>query len=461
MVTIANALGVGSGVDTAALIDTLVAAERGTRDSSIKTRSDRVDARISGLAQVKAGLDALILALGNRTKGGGLGPLPGSSDTGVLTASATAGATRTLQPTSIEVRALATGQSLISGALASSAAPVGLGVLTLTPGTATPDGLGDFAFAGSSAGLDIVIDATNNSLAGLAKAINAAQSSVRASVIDDGQGARLVLKGPTGARSAFILTAAGEPGLDRFVYRPGTSTMTVAALAGDADLRVDGVMVRRPTNSIADLIEGTRLDLTRAAIGTVVTVAASRDTAGLRTAVGDLVDALNAVQSLGKALTQSGASDTPAGALAGDATMRRVRQQLLSLTTGGNVGLQSLGVTTARDGTLSVDTGLLDKALAKDPDAVEAMLVALTATAGPLGAARDDLSTATSDGAGGSLVREQRAIAVERATVESRSATFRAQLTRQYAAMERAVAASKSTQSFLEAQIKAWNGSDN
>ena len=235
--------------------------------------------------------------------------------------------------------------------------------------------------------------------------------------------------------------------------------MTPAAVAADADLRVDGVPVKRSTNSIADLIEGTRLTLTRAAVGTIVTVAASRDAAGLRTAVGDLVDALNAVQSLGKALTQGGTSDTQAGALAGDATMRRVRQQLLSLTTGGSAGLQSLGVTTSRDGTLTVDTARLDKALADDPDAVEAMLVALTAAAGPLAAPRNELSTATSDGTSGRLVREQRSIAVERATVDARSATFREQLSRQYAAMERAVAASKSTQSFLEAQIKAWNGS--
>ncbi|WP_419815195.1 flagellar filament capping protein FliD [Glacieibacterium sp.] len=461
MVTIANALGVGSGVDTAELIDTLVAAERGTRDMSIKTRSDRVEARISGMAQVKAGLDALILGLGNRTKGGGLGPLPGSSDASILTASATAGATRTLRPTYVEVKAIATGQSLISGPLANATAPVGMGTLTLTPGTATSDGLGGFAFSGSSVGLDIVIDATNNTLSGLAKAINAAQASVRASVVDDGQGARLVLKGPTGARSAFILTALGDPGLDRFVYQPGASTMTLAASASDADLRVDGVAVKRSTNSISDLIEGTRLELNKAAVGSVVTVAASRDAAGLRTAVGDLVDALNAVQSLGKALTQGAGGDTPAGALAGDSTMRRVRQQLSSLTTGGINGLQSLGVTTARDGTLSVDTARLDKALADDPDAVEAMLVSLTAANGPLAAARDELSVASSDGIGGRLVREQRSIATERATIEVRSTTFRAQLTRQYAAMERAVAASKSTQSFLEAQIKAWNGNNN
>ena len=458
MPSIANTLGVGSGVDTGALIDALVAAERGAKDTALTARSTRVEARISGTAQVKSALDALSSALATRTRNGALGPLPASSDTAIVTARATAGATRTLQPTNIEVRALAAGQALVSAPLASAAATVGQGTLTLTLGTLTPDGSGDFNFAGAAAGIDIDIGAGDDSLTGLAAAINHAQTSVRASVIDDGTGARLVLKGPTGAKSAFILTAGGDPGLDRFVYRPGVAAMTVSASARDAELRVDGVTVTRPSNSIADLLPGTRLDLVKAAPGTSVTIAASRDAGGLAQAVGDLVDALNALHGLTATLTHSGQGSSAAGPLAGDATLRALARELGGLTGAVGGGLAALGVATARDGSLSVDAGKLGRAVAANPDAAEALLAGLTASGGGLARAQATLATGGNDGR---LVREQRAVVSERTALDTPMNDLRDQLTRQFAAMERAVNGFKSTGSFLDAQIKAWNRSTN
>lgn len=451
MASIANTLGVGSGVDTTALIDALVNADRAPRDAALKVRGERAAARQAGLGQIGSALDALVAAMASRTRGGALGPLPGSSDTGVITARATAGATRTLQPTTIEVRALAGGQSLVSAALASAAAPVGQGTLTLTLGRMTADGQG-FSFAGAAAGTEIVIGPGNDSLTGLAAAINRAQTSVRASIVDDGTGARLTLKGPTGAASAFILTASGDLGLDRFLHAPAASAMTVAAAARDADLRVDGIVVTRASNSIADLIPGVRLDLVRAAPGTSVTVAASRDTAGLASAVGDLADALNALHDLNATLTRGGSNGDAAGALAGDATVRGVQRQLGGLTVGAG-GLSSVGLTTQRSGLVTVDTARLGKALETDPDGVEALLVRLTATGGALVAARGALSSSAAD----RLTREQRDVTTAQAAQETRSAALRTQLTRQYAAMERAVGGFKATQSYLDQQIKAWN----
>ncbi|TRW14086.1 flagellar filament capping protein FliD [Glacieibacterium frigidum] len=451
MASIANTLGVGSGVDTTALIDALVSADRAPRDAALKVRGDRAAARQAGLGQIGSALDALVAAMASRTRGGALGPLPGSSDTGVITARATAGATRNLQPTSIEVRALAGGQSLVSAALASAAAPVGQGTLSLTLGRMTPDGDG-FTFAGVAAGTEIVIGPGDDSLTGLAAAINRAQTSVRASIVDDGSGARLSLKGPTGAASAFILTASGDPGLDRFVHAPAASAMTVAATARDADLRVDGIAVTRPTNSVADLIPGVRLDLVRAAAGTAVTVAATRDTGGLASAVGDLADALNALHDLNATLTRGASNGEAAGALAGDATVRGLQRQLSGLTVGAG-GLASVGLTTQRSGQVSVDTARLAKALEADPDGVEALLVRLTAPGGALVGALGALGSGATD----RLAREQRGIANEQAAQETRSAALRTQLTRQYAAMERAVGGFKATQSYLDQQIKAWN----
>jgi flagellar hook-associated protein 2 len=485
MVNVLTALGVGSGIDTTALIDALVKAQSDPRHAALTARSTKNDARISGVAQVNAGLSGLTSALAARTVGGALGPLPSSSDATVVAASATNGATPLLNPVDLQVNALAAGQTLVSGTVASPSAPVGIGTLTLTLGTKTSDGQGGFGFAGGSGPpIAVTIDATNNSLTGLRDAINAAQKGsaapVVASIIADPSGARLVLKGPAGAASAFIVItdpatseASSDLGLARFVHTPTTNAMTVAATARDASLTIDGITVTRSSNHFSDLIDGVTLDLRKASPGSTVTIAATRDADGLKSAIRDLIGALNAVRTTAAGLVHAATTSDPAGALSGDATMRRFQQQLAALTAtpvvapggGGASRLADLGVTTARDGTLSVDETRLGTAVAAAPDAAEKILVALTAngaTKGALTALATDFAVATkTSDPSNRFARETSAITTERATLDARMTTYRETLVRQYAAMEAAVAASKSTQSFLTEQIKAWSQTNN
>jgi flagellar hook-associated protein 2 len=400
-----------------------------------------------------------------------------------MTASATAGATPNLQPTAIDIQALATGETLVSGALASGTAPVGTGVLTLRLGTMTDDGQGGFSFSGGAGDpIDITITSANNTLAGLRDAINAAQpagaSKVVASIINDGSGARLVLKGGTGAASAFILTAAPDDGaaagdgLTRFVHMPGTSTMTRAATAGDARVAVDGVVVTRATNTIRDLIPGVSIDLHKT--GTV-TLGVSRDPSGLKTAVSDIVSAVNALQSLAADLSKGASATDPAGALVGDASIRSLHGKLLGLiSTPVAVGsttarLADLGISTARDGTLSLDDTKLSAAIATDPDAVEALLVSLTGSGlsgkpkGALAKIQSDFAAATGNNGGATarLTTQKTRISNDQAKLTTRMDSLRTHLTQQYAAMEKAVAAFKATQDFMTQQIDAWNQSTN
>lgn len=482
MVGVLTTLGVGSGIDTTALIDALVKAERDPRDAALAARSTKVEARVSGLSQVRSGLTALVTALTSRTQGGALGPLPGSSDTSVVAASATNGATPLLNPAELEVKTLAAGQTLVSASLAAGAA-VGKGVLTLRSGTLTPDGSGGFEFSGNGAdAVEVTIDDRNDTLGGLRDAINVAQvgraNPVQASIIADSTGARLVLKGPTGAAAGFILTAdpadpqATPPGLTRFVHSPAVTAMTTAATARDAALVLDGVAVTRPKNNFSDLIDGVTLDLRKASPGSVVTIAATRDGDGLKTAVRDLVAALNALNTLTAGLVKAGSDGVDAGVLAGDGTMRRLRGQLTALTatptTPGVGGLPSrladLGIVTGRDGGLTIDETRLGAAVAAAPDAVERLLVALTVSTvagkGPLATIAAGLSGGAAGGADSRYTREQAAITRDKTALDGRMTAYRATLVKQYAAMEQAVAASKSIQTFLKAQIDAWNQTD-
>src|SRR3546814_13619685 len=79
----------------------------------------------------------------------------------------------------------------------------------------------------------ITIDAANNSLDGLAGAINARGAGVTASIIADEGGHRLILQGPTVEAGAFTLTAAAgaDPALSAFPSGGGLHARRTAANA--------------------------------------------------------------------------------------------------------------------------------------------------------------------------------------------------------------------------------------
>src|SRR3546814_9562238 len=103
----------------------------------------------------------------------------------------------------VVVNQLARAQTSYSGVVADKTAAIGAGMMTLTVGGVAKT---------------ITIDAANNSLDGLAGAINASGAGVTASIIADEGGHRLILKGPTGEAGAFTLTAdaGADPGLSTF-----------------------------------------------------------------------------------------------------------------------------------------------------------------------------------------------------------------------------------------------------
>ncbi len=471
MVSILNTLGVGSGIDTTAIIDAIVAAERTPRDTALAKQSTTVEAQISGLAQVRAGIDGLFTGIAGQTANGALGAQPVSSEPTIVNSTLVAGTTAPLTSTTLQIQSLAGGQTLVAADLAdSTAAPVGLGMLTLQSGVMTGNGAGGFSFAaGSTAATTITITSANNTLGGLRDAINAAGSGVVASIIDDGSGARLVLKGATGAAAAFTVTASpadGDTGLSRFAYTAGAATLTLAAIAQDAKLLIDGVAVKRSSNTFSDLIDGVTLDLKGASAGTAVTIDPVRDAEGLKTTVRNLTSTLSALNALAASLTKAGDTTTAAGALISNSSVRRLQQQLRSLTSAVVISsasagvpsrLSDLGITTAQDGTLTVNEKMLSAAVTANPDAVNALLTRLTASGGPLTAIHSDFdATVSTTGTTDNLTRQRTQVTTNQAALAARMTDYRASLVTQYAAMEAAVAASKATQSFLDEQIKAW-----
>jgi flagellar hook-associated protein 2 len=360
--SIGYALGAGSGLDIRALVTELSNAAKAPKEALIANRETANQAKVSGLAQVSSAIDGFASALTSLIAGGSLFSQPSVSDSSVFTASAIAGARLGGLSASVEVERLAQAQTSASGYLTGGTAAAGEGTLTLHIG-------------GND--IDVVITAANDNLNGLAKAINDKNAGVTASVVADANGARLVVKGKTGAANAFTLTVPGgtTSGLERFA----TDAMTTPLEAKDALVRLDGVEVSRASNSFSDLIPGVQIELKSAKPGTNVSVGVTRPTAAISQGVQDFVSAYNELMTLLAAQTKAG-TGSEAGALRGDVGVRELQRRLSQLPTmtlsspgDGPHTLAEIGVRTNRSGTLSVDTSRLVSVLASDPDAVEAL----------------------------------------------------------------------------------------
>ena len=360
-------LGIGSGLDIKSLVDGLANAQRAPKEALIDKRAALNTARISALADVSGAIDNFATALSGLIAGGTLSTQPTVSEPSLVAAKALPGARIGGLASELEVVQLAKAQTLESGRLAARSDAVGQGVVTLTT---------------AAGGFDIVIGAGNDSLDGLANAINAANRGVTASIVTDAGGARLVLKGGTGAAAAFTLSVPDgtATGLERFAFGPGvTGGMNQAQAAQDAIVRLDGVEVNRTSNSFTDLIPGVQIDLKKALPGTLVSLGASRPKAEIEQGLGDFVSAFNEVAKLLKDATKPGVG-ADGGPLQGDVGVRALQRQLgamasqaLTVAGAGPHSLAEIGVRTNRDGTLSLDSFRLQAALSEFPDAVEAL----------------------------------------------------------------------------------------
>ena len=385
MVSIAQTLGTGSGIDTQQLVKDLAAATRAPKEAAIKAKEDANSARVSALGEASSGIETFATSLNSLLSGGSLFTQPTSSNAGAVTVAALAGSRLQGLSASIQVNRLAAPQSLVSAAVSRDATFGG----------------GMTIKVGSGAAFDVAVPANDSTLAGVARAITASGKGVTASVVTQGGTARLVVKGASGADNAFTMTGTGD--LSQFGFPATTTTttdgdgttttttsgMTATQAAQDAEIVIDGVTTTRPTNSVTDLIDGVKIDL-KAITTAPVTIAAEQPTAAIRTAVQDFTAAYNELKAKLDLLTTSGSGGSGAGALRSDAGVKDMQRQLARITStvlssgNGPKTLAEIGVKTARDGTLTVDTAILDRTLAADPEGVEALFNPAQRSSNPL-----------------------------------------------------------------------------
>ncbi len=474
-----TSLGTGSGVDTTSLVTSLVDAQFAAKKGQLSSKLDTITSQISAVSTLKSNITDFTKALETLVKSGTLASQPVVSNMGVLSATALTGAKLSGLNSTIKVNQLATAQTAVSAKVQTPGTKTfSSGTLTLTTGTATyrqnpnvndkpvPD-----TMTGLSGGksFSITIDSTNNTLSGIAAAINAKNTGVTASVVSDADGgAYLSLKGPTGAAQAFSMTAdKADSDLATLDVGLGASTksqMSISSKSQNAQLTMDGVPVERATNEISDLIAGAKLNLS--SVGTT-TLTSSRPTTAITNAVSDFVETYNGIVQTIKDQT-----DPITGVLRADPAAKNLLRSLQGLTSkvlsdtaipGAPNTLAAIGVRTTRQGLLEIDDATLTSVMTKNPDAVESIF-SYGGSSGLYAAMQSLQFNATSSiyglGASNTNYLKSRATvtdAQDKLTDQAASMTTR--LTQQFSSMNAKVSAYKSTQSFMQQQIDQWSKS--
>lgn len=470
-----SSLNTGSGVDTAALVASLVNAQFATKVAALKAKSDTLTTQISDVTTLKGQISDFAGALEGLVKGGTLVSQPASSNTGVLSVTPLVGAKLNGLSGSITVSQLASAQTAVSATpVADKNAAIGTGQFTLTLGSATYNADGSMASfaAGSGTPATITIDSSNNSLSGIAAAINKAGVGVTASIVTNVDGsAYLSLKGTSGAAQAFTLSATTDDNgtLSAFNVGPGAG-MKIASPAQNAKLTLDGVAVERTSNTISDLVQGLQINLTSVSANPV-TLSSTTPTTALTNAVSDFVDTYNQVFAALKAQI-----DPMTGDLRSDTAAQNLYRTMRGLTTrpliagaapGTTATLADLGIATNRDGSLSLDSAKLTNVITRDPAGVEAIFGYAAIGSDGLNAAMQSIklnATSTLYGLGASATTYTKAksdVASQQDDLTTKQQQFSDRLTQQFAAMNSKVAAYKSTQAYLTQQIDMWTKSGN
>ncbi|MBI5461127.1 MAG: flagellar filament capping protein FliD [Gammaproteobacteria bacterium] len=343
--------GLGSGLDVNGIVTSLMAVERQPLNQ-LEAQKKTFQTQLSGYGQLKSALSTFQSAMDD------LGDIEKfqvfsatSSATSVFTASATSAAAAGNY--SVVVTQLARAHKMASG------------LTGIADESTTTGATGTLQIAVGAGAFSVVIDGTNNTLAGIRDAINTASDNtgVTATIlnIDDGAGgteSRLVLTSDeTGtANSLTVSDVSGNV----------ATTLAMATVTGqgalDATLTVDGFDITSSSNTVTGAIQGVTLDIAATGSGTLQL---AYDTDAVKESMNAFVKAYNALRST--------VSTLKGGNLKGDNTLLSVqslmRDTLNTAPTGLTTSLDTLsqiGIKTERNGDLSLNTSELDAALASD-----------------------------------------------------------------------------------------------
>lgn len=352
--------GIGSNIDTQAIVKSLVDAEKAPKQSQINTQTLKATTSLSSIGKIQAALDAFRGALTTMSTGSSFTGLTGSSsDEKVATMTAGNGAstgTFRLVVTQLASASKLSTRNFVGGT--SSVVNAGASPTTLT-----------ISQSGKNYDLSVPPGAT---LQQVRDSINTqfSTSGLSANILTDSSGSRLVLTSTNGGVGSD-LAMSGNSGIN--------TGSTVVEVPKNAKYTIDGIAMESKTNTIAEAVSGVSiklLSISPTAAGatepTATTIAVSTNNAVMKSGVKGFVDTYNALIKAISAETKvtMNADGTPtAGALTGDASMRTlvnsIRNELNAMSGSGALkSLAQFGISTdSTTGLLTLDDKKWDKAM--------------------------------------------------------------------------------------------------
>lgn len=469
--------GLATGMDTDKIVTQLMELER-LPISRLEARKKAAATRIEAYAQFKSTLDDLKGAVSAMT-------LTSQVRSNSLSLGANA-------PFTATGTSAATGSYNISVARLAQVQKTTIGADAASKGLAsqTEPLLGTGTFTLSRDGVDTVItlDSSNNSLLGLAAAINRQSDAtgIKAAIINDGSASpyHLVL---TGADSSTTFTVDSNllaaDGLTPVAF--GTAaTQTQPQTAQQAEVYIDGLKVVSDNNTITNAISGVTLNLSAVSgvesagpppIYTSSLLEVKPDTGALKEKLTSFVTSYNKVmewilsgyQEFGGTSVQKDpeTEELLGSVLRGDSTIQGVKRGLQSMlgsviNTGGSLRvLSDLGITTRLNGTLLQDNTKLDAALANNFDEVANLLAGEGEVDGIMKKFNYYLLNQTSGTTGMYANKKKnydldiKRLDTQIANMEPRMVAREATLRAQYSAMETLVSGLNSQGAFLTQQM--------
>ena len=392
----------GTNIDVQGLVNKLIKAEGGPTERRLDTQEAKIQADISAMGTFRSAIADFQHTLGTLRNPDELRKMSAtSSDKDKIDISASPKAQAGSY--NVDVEQLAQAQRLTSQVFDSDLDAIGKGNLTFQFGKIDPD-TGKFTPNPKATIKNIEITDANNSLRGIKGAVNEANFGVRASLINDGKGTRMVFSaegtGDINAMRIVVHDADGNNldghGLSRLSYdptQPGKRgvNMIESAKAQDAVLRIDGIEISSPSNHFDKAIDGVNITVKDTTGNQPVKLSTRFDVASVTTAIGDFVKKYNAMINNVQQVAGYDPKTKTAGPLAGDAAIRgivdQIRRTIGTSFNGINPdynSLASIGITTQNDGTLMLDKSKLEKAVTEDLTQVSKLFARTGSTTDPL-----------------------------------------------------------------------------
>ncbi len=471
-----SSAGIGSGLDVETIITKLMAVEKQPL-TQIQAEASRIQSKISVYGKVQSYVSALgdaANALASKTAWSRTSAT--SADEKVFTATTTTAAVAGSY--SVQVNALAAGQTLASTSFASKTDAVGAGTLTIELGAWSADQSG-FTPKADVAAINVDVSDTDT-LEDVRQKINEAGAGVTASIVTDATGSKLVLRSTTtGQANAFRVNVADADGsedaagLSRLSYDPanGVGQMSRTQAATNAEAVIDGITVSSATNKVEGAVEGVTFQLTGKSTS-AVDLAVVNDSTAMKTDVEAFVKAYNDLATYLANQTKYDSATKTSATLQGDSGANALRAALRGLgsATAGSSSvfdrLAEIGLDPQSNGTLKINSAKLTTALAS-PAELQKMFSLNGAGTEDDGFAQKIKNWSETllafDGAittrTSSLQSQITANTKKQTAFEERMTTVEARLRAQYSALDTKMGTLSALSTYVTQQITNWNKS--